>query len=311
MASIKTKFAVGLFLTLGSIIAIAAIIFLGMSHLFDETKPYVAFFDESVQGLDQDSLVKYRGVTVGRVQRIKVAPDATLVEVIMKIDTDLKPNENLVAQLKSVGITGMVYVELDRITPGDQALLTTSINPAGDRPIPTKPSEIKQLMQSLDDAFANINALDIQGISDRMIATLDSISAAVEDADIRTLSAGIQRSLKKIEKAFQSIDTAANSFNDFSRDTRVAVNRIDALIADSQPDLRDAIAELKQTVADIDQLIKGTDGTVQMLGKNLEATLQNIEEASNHLNRTLELIADQPSQLVFGEPSRPRELPAE
>ena len=51
---------------------------------------------------------------MGRVDTIRVAPDATLIEVVLKIETDLKPGDGMVAQLKSVGITGIMFVELDR-----------------------------------------------------------------------------------------------------------------------------------------------------------------------------------------------------
>ncbi|MBU1398714.1 MAG: MCE family protein, partial [Proteobacteria bacterium] len=106
MASIKTKFSVGIFVMLGLFVAFIAIIWLGMSHFFEQGQLYSAYFDDSVQGLAKDSPVKYRGVTIGRVADILVAPDAKLIEVILKIETDMKPDKNIVAQLKSVGITG-------------------------------------------------------------------------------------------------------------------------------------------------------------------------------------------------------------
>jgi len=114
VANIKTKLMVGIFVIMGFTIATAAIIWLGMSSYFDKGLRYVAYFDESVQGLDKDSPVKYRGVPIGRVESIKVAPDATLIEVVMKIEEGLKPEEHrgdVVAQLKSIGITGIMFVE--------------------------------------------------------------------------------------------------------------------------------------------------------------------------------------------------------
>ena len=118
MASIKTKFTVGLFVAIGLAIAIVAIIWLGMSNYLQKGQFYSAYFDESVQGLDKDSPVKYRGVSIGRVHSISVAPDATLIQVILKIESGLKIEKDLisdlVARLKSVGITGIMFVELER-----------------------------------------------------------------------------------------------------------------------------------------------------------------------------------------------------
>jgi len=321
MASIRTKFTVGLFVTLGTILAIIAIIGVGMSTFLKGGDTHLAYFDESVQGLDKDSEVFYRGVTVGRVTDITIAPNATLIQTTLQIETDLKSTDDIYAQLKSAGITGKMYVELNRIKSDSERKGLTKPPFATDDPFfPTKPSDIKQLLD-------NLTALDIQGISDRAKTTLDNFNETLAEADIKAISQGIQRSLVKIENmldeirwaqtiesiesAADSIDVAAGSFNDLSNDTRMAVNRIDALIAGSESDLRQAISELKHVVENVGHLVQGADSTVEMLGRDLELTLQNVEEASGHLNRSLELIADQPSQLVFGEPPLPRELPPE
>ena len=74
MASQKTKFALGLFVTCGIGMVFLAVIWLGMSRYFKKGHYYATYFNESVQGLDVDSPVKYRGVSVGRVERIVVAP---------------------------------------------------------------------------------------------------------------------------------------------------------------------------------------------------------------------------------------------
>ena len=119
MASLKTKFAVGLFLMVGISFFILVTIWLGMSHFLQEGQYYVTYFDESVQGLEVDSIVKYRGVPVGRVEGIDVAPDAKLIQVTLKIESGQELDRDIVAQLKLVGITGSIFVELDRKEEGE------------------------------------------------------------------------------------------------------------------------------------------------------------------------------------------------
>ncbi len=58
MASVKTKFSVGLFVILGISAVFVFIVWLGMYEFFREGRRYVVFFDESVQGLNKDSAVK-------------------------------------------------------------------------------------------------------------------------------------------------------------------------------------------------------------------------------------------------------------
>ena len=104
MATQKTKFAVGLFVAIGFTLAILVTIWLGMSRFLQKGRFYVTYFDESVQGLDVDSPVKYRGVFTGRVERIGVAPDSKLIKVILKIESGQKLDQNIAAHLISVSL---------------------------------------------------------------------------------------------------------------------------------------------------------------------------------------------------------------
>src|SRR5207237_366883 len=60
------KFQVGVFVIVVTGIAIATVIWLGASRFFEQTKPFVTYFSESVQGLEPGSALKYRGVPSGR-----------------------------------------------------------------------------------------------------------------------------------------------------------------------------------------------------------------------------------------------------
>jgi len=82
------------------------------SKYFSGGATYVSYFNESVQGLKMNSAVRYRGVDVGIVEDIRVAPDNELVEVVMKVDLKGDLEHDIVTQLKPVGITGLVIVEI-------------------------------------------------------------------------------------------------------------------------------------------------------------------------------------------------------
>ena len=85
MARRPSHLVIGLFTSIGIVIGAGLIFWLGASKYFEKGDTYVTYFDESVQGLQVDSSVKYRGVDIGRVKQIRVAPDNRLIEVVMKI----------------------------------------------------------------------------------------------------------------------------------------------------------------------------------------------------------------------------------
>lgn len=311
MISHKTKFAVGLFVIIGLLISFASILWLGMSHYFEKGQYYVAFFDESVQGLDKDSPVKYRGVSIGRVKSISVAPDSTMIQVILKMETEFKPAKELIAQLKSVGITGIMFIELDRKTKNDQDM---SLQPelSSDYPvIATKPSDIKQFVGGVTAILKQVNALDIPGIAAGLKSTLDEIKLTFANLKMKELSSSIKTSLDTLDRAFIAVDKAATSFNTLSTNT-------DKIISVNEKDLSEAIADFNQSMKNASllvgegaELIKNTDSNINKVMLHLVVVLQNIEKASENLNRSLEVIADQPSQLLFGDPFPSREVEME
>ncbi len=337
MPSQKTAFAVGLFTIVGLAIAIVAIVWLGMSNYFQKAHEYVSYFDESVQGLDKDSAVKYRGVAIGRVNRVNVAPDGTLIEVVLSIDiaTQINP-EKIVAKLKSVGITGIMFIELDVRHEGESDLSPKINFKPQYQVIATKPSDIKQFMEGVDLVLAHVRNFDSKGISDRFKTTMDNINQAVEDAQIRKLSSDIRETLSRIETVLDSekwkhiiaslersgkslehlmqnadrtvadVRTDITSMSKAANQTIIGVNQ---LLADTSGDIREAIGSLKNSSKQVEGFLaegtgwfKNSDLRLASIQRHLLTTLQHLEKASEGLNTFVEVISDRPSRLVFGQP---------
>ena len=327
MASQKTKFVVGLFLVCGIGIALLAFIWLGMSRYFEKGRFYVTYFNESVQGLDKDSPVKYRGVSVGRVHSIVVAPDSKLVKVVLKIETGMTLDTNMVAQLKSVGITGSVFIELDQKKPGEPDRSPPLGFPSEYPIVASKPSELGEILRGIDDILNKIKAVDLDGISAKGKANLDAIETAVQDANVKTLSRKAERSLDllnqildgpqwdKILASTQDTIRAANEFfvkgNATLTHAENAFAQARGIIADKEQAIRQALENINTVLERTASLTTGADETLSLMRHNLMVSAQNLERASENLNRFLEVLADQPSQLVFGEPLPRRETEPE
>ncbi len=324
MASRQTKFAVGLFLSCGMLISVVTLVWLGMSHFLEKGNYYATYFDESVQGLEVDAPVKYRGVSIGRVASIRVAPDAKLIQVVMRVESGQTLSRGIVAQLKVVGITGTMFLELDQKRK-DEPDLTPSLTFPSEHPIvESRPSDISKLMQGLDDILNQMRSLDIAGISDKVKLTLDNMNQLMTDTEIKKISAQIQGSLEGLDHVLggeqfgnimSSVEEAARSLNallDEADETLagvkgiITVNR--ANIDKTFEDLRRAMETANAFLEKGTSLVGTTDQTVTYLRQNLLVTSQNLEKASDNLNRIIEILADQPSQLLFGEPPPPRKV---
>lgn len=391
MASIKTKLAVGAFLAMGLALTVIAIIWLGMSHYLDKGQRYVAYFDESVQGLDKDSPVKYRGVPVGRVEHVGVAPDANLVEVIIRFDAKRRPEEHLegiVAQIKSIGITGIMFIELDRRKEGEPDV-SPKLTFTSDFPvIATRPSDISKILSGLEEVIYQLKALDTVGISKKIKLTLDNINQTFEDAQIKALSSDLRKALRSVDSLLkekglaqiaETVKDAAGSLDTLLADAGKTIKRIDRIIIHNEAGIKSAIAGFKVTLEEVNRavgkldtilatneksfkesvnhfsqamqsadkfvagldrvlasnegkiddtfeqlndsaknadrvmqegadLIKNIDKRIADLQLNLLVTTQNLKTASENLNSLIDIVADQPSQLFFGEPLPPRKV---
>ena len=335
MATLKTKFSVGLFLILGLAFVIVGIVWLGMSNYLEKGRLFVAYFDESVQGLDKDSPVKYRGVYIGRVHHIGVAADERLIEVVMKIESDLQPNglalQDIVAQLKSVGITGLMFIELEQ-KQGDEPLIYPSAKLTPPYPVvPTRPSEISKFFKGLEDMFAIFRALDTKTISNELTQALKKVNRTLDDAQLDMMVADVRNTLKnlqklleaeKLDRMLRSFEQTSDSLNQMARNAdggigeiRSTVGRLDGVITSSGSDIQEVTRDLKTSAQEVKRamqnaavMLENTDRNVDAVQRKITLTLNRIERASDTLNEFLERVASEPSQLVFSDP--PQEKPS-
>jgi len=318
----------------GIVIVTLAVIWLGTSRYLQKGLTYVTYFNESVQGLDIDSPVKYRGVSIGRVESIGVAPDSKLIEVVMKMEPGEELQSDMVAQLKSVGITGSMFIELD-LKNEDKPDRSPEIMFLSEYPIvPSKPSEIRQLLSYVDDIMAEIKGLDLPGISTKVKSVLGNIDQAVVDADIKSISGGIQSSLEgasrildaeQWDRIMDTIEGAGKSLDhllqrlDGSLDTLdSALTGVDTMIGDNREAVNAAINDMGQAVRNANRLmeegiglVNGTNDAVWRLKRHLVVAAQNLERATENLNLLIESLNDQPSQLLFDRQPVPRKVAVE
>lgn len=331
MASQKTKFSVGLFVFFGIIIAVLAFVWLGMSRFLEKGQYYAIYFDESVQGLDKDSPVYFRGVPIGRVERFKVAPDHKLIEVIVKIDDDQSLESNVVAQLSVAGITGIMFIELDLREEGEPDEPPVLNFPSEYPILSSKNSTTTEILQGIDDLLYQLRAIDLEGISARIKVSLDNFNQMIADANIKGLSENLESSLEDIGrivererwdrilssveetmKRLESVAAKADGSMDKFDNSLASLEKIttgnEKTISEAIVDFREAMEKVNRLLDTGNSMISGADDTIYQLGENLEEIAKNIERATENLNRITDIITDQPSQLLFGEPRAPKKI---
>jgi len=295
MARQSTNLFIGLFVILGVVLGVVAVIWVGATSYFQKGTTYVSYFDESVQGLQVDSSVKFRGVEVGMVQQIRVAPDNHLIGVVMKINMRDDLPKNAVAQLKAAGITGIMFVELNLKQPGEPDLSPKIDFPSEYPIIPTRPSEMHRLMTGASEIVKKFSEIDTKAISDQLIAT----AKAMED-----LLKG-----KQMGSIMTRLDAAAGNLEGLT----ARANKVlaDAALDKTLGEAREALKGARLMLATVnDQVIAmqlpATVNETRDLARSLQTTGNNLRQSSETLEMLLQRIYDRPSDLLFGKPPTKR-----
>lgn len=335
MASARVNFSVGLFMTAGLALATLAVIWLGMTSFLRKGQLFVTYFDESVQGLVIDSPVKYRGVPVGRVQAIRIAPDYHLIEVVILIDDEHAEDENRfvdsVASISNVGITGAMFVEIDKRWPaaGD---LSPKLNFTPEYPvIASRPSDIKKLFREIDEIAMKIQSIDFKGISDQAMLAFATVNTVMTEArfgdisaDIRTLLASVNAAAnpKRLESMARNMEQTVIASRTLMDKAAEELSRLDgilvqvqAMVEANRPHVDTTMGAMASTALKADAVMTQSHATmfqmqaaIKDLEERLAVTADNLEQTSSHLNSLIGNVKDQPAQLIFGQPKAPRKV---
>ena len=303
MVQRRAYFLVGLFVTLGMVLGAAAIIWLGANKYFQTGAVYVTYFDESVQGLQVDSIVKFRGVDIGTVRKIGVAPDQRLVEVIMKLDVKDFNIQGVVAKLTLAGITGIVYVELDRTKPGEAGVKPTTFQPPYPV-IPSAPSNIKQIESAITEMMKQVKEIDFAGISRQIARAVTSLDKFFNSRQVKHIMQDAGSAMAKLSDAADKMDKllAGGSLDEAVATARDAVKEARAVIDRANAELERV--NIGQTAARVDSLVEGTSGRVDSALTEVEITADTLRRTAESVEELADRLKADPSALIFSKPPK-------
>jgi phospholipid/cholesterol/gamma-HCH transport system substrate-binding protein len=291
---------IGLFVAAGIIIGISVIVWIGASQYFEKGNMYVTYFDESVQGLQRDSSVKYRGVDVGRIVKIGVAPDNKLVEVVMKINLKDDVEKNSIARLRAAGITGIVFVELDQRDPKAPDTSPKIVFATEYPIIASRPSEVRQILSGIYEVVDKINDVDFRGISDQIKLTAKSADDFMAGSRMKQILANLESSTMALNRSMTRLDKIISEGNleGTLSEAKQTLSEARSFISGVKNDLR--AMKLSSTADKANQAADILDRTVRSSAVDIQTSTENIRRASDNLDRLLERLDANPSELIFG-----------
>jgi phospholipid/cholesterol/gamma-HCH transport system substrate-binding protein len=248
-----------------------------------------------VEGLQADSSVKYRGVDVGRVEQIQVAPDNKLVGVVMKINLRGDLPKTTIAQLRAAGITGVKFIGLDRPSPEERAL-SPKIDFFSEYPIiPTRPSEIQRLLAAANVILEKFQEIDTKGISDQVMLTTKAMQNFLQGKEMTGILAKLHGTAGNLDRLTGRFDekVSAKKLDEILGGTRDSIKQINQLLASVQKDLQ--AMKLPETVS-----------RYRTVARDAAALTDDLQRASASLDQFLDRLKERPPDLFFGKPPEKR-----
>lgn len=324
MPSARQKFFVGLFVIIAGALILLFMLLLGLSDFFHDGNRYAAYFRESVRGLNPGAEVAFRGVEVGRVESIRLAPDGDLVEVIVIIDSSITKPAELVATIRSLGITGIMYVELDRPGPGEIVDLPDMDFEPTYPVFATRPSVMARMIDSAEKIISEIGELPIMEIATGIESTVKNLDRAITDARIGETSDSIRELVEKSREVLDvekwdeiriSMLEASENLERLMRQSSDTVARVDTFLEENTESAAQTLREAEKAVAGasafmdrIAGIADDADKQIDWYDQRLALIVEDLRQAAGGLNRLMDRLENDPSQLLFGRPVPPKPI---
>ena len=291
-------FRLGLFVLAAIGALIALILIFGSGQIFQKTFEVETYIKQSVTGLDNGASVRFRGVKVGQVisvgltgeiyeKNVPLPQRKAYVIVRMLINGDPKEyfggsNNNVAANLrarvKTMGITGVNYIELDFEAPSSEyPTLTYTWKP--EYPvIPSLPSPADEIFSGLQKVVTNLSALNLAETQQKFDSLVTNLNAVL---------AGSGKGNQGMAQSVQELNTLLAKMNSVT----------------SNAELELLTQELVASAVVLRQMLSSAQGDTAI-------TIENLKQASEQLNDLMRVASRSPSSLIWGEPPARIQLPA-
>lgn len=319
MATRVQKVRLAFFLLGSTIVLVAFLLVVAGSHLLRERDTYYVEFDDSVGGLMSGDMVKYQGITVGRVENTSISPEK-LGTVVVQVSLDRKKVPNVIrqdtrARLYTQGLTGIKYVELVAGTRDAPVLPPGETIETGETFLSNIDERAQVLTEKIERLIDNLSQLTgpdntqklnrVLGASGSFMANANSALAdnrAHVDESMRNMArmteslAASAASLEATMDSLRAMLTSAGT-RTMMEDLQVATHQVRLQLEGPVPEL---LANLNRMAGNIDTTVTHIDRTVLQSRKNILAAMQNLEETLLNVRQATELVREDPSVLIRG-----------
>lgn len=316
----------GLFVITAAGLGLGVVLLLGSAALFKSRIFVETYMNESVQGLDIGSKVKYRGVLLGQVKGItftttpyeKGRPAAQrhgYVLVLMEVSPERLPGadhgapaasqENLDdairhglrCRLASQGITGLSFIEMDFLNPKDNPPLPVDWTPRH-LYIPSAPSTSTRLLENLDKFVKRVDNLKVEETLSSLNSTLITLNGKLSRLDVEGMTTEATGLLAEVRQTNQTLAGLLG---------KIQVEKIQGDVTGALADARALLGnqELAQSLRLLHDNLARLNLMLTRHDNDIATAVDNLRETTENLRAFSETARNDPSGLLLNAPPPP------
>jgi phospholipid/cholesterol/gamma-HCH transport system substrate-binding protein/paraquat-inducible protein B len=297
-------FKVGLFVIAASVIVVIGVVLLGVGTVFEKKALVETYIDESVQGLDIGSAVKFRGVPIGKVEKIsltsveystrkryvmvRIGIVPTMLDVPLGDPNNagfkLEVERGLRLRLAAQGLTGVAYIETDYADPQRNPPLEIDWQPRYPY-VPSIRSRITQLSESVENILRSLENVDIGRLVDSMQKSLAVITKVAEGAKFDKLGGEAVALLSEIRATNREVKNlvGGSELKAAISDSAAAAKSAREIVVSAEKPMKQLLADLPQTTENLSRLIK----RLEAMSAELPESGAQLRQTMRRLNRIL------------------------
>ncbi|MET0501759.1 MAG: MlaD family protein [Candidatus Binatia bacterium] len=297
-------FKIGLFAISAIVLAVIGIIVLGVGSVFQRSALVETYIEESVQGLDIGSPMKFRGVLVGKVEEITLTSavyDTRRRYVLVRVGITSNlfqfpladPNDPVFraelergfrVRLASQGLTGVAYLEADFLDPERNPPLEIDWQPQYPY-IPSARSRIVQLSDSVESILRNFEQLDIPRLTTSLDRSLAAMTKLAEGANVDKIGAQANAFLTEVRDTNRQLKdlVASPELKATLVDVAAAAGGARQIIERAEKPLNQVLADLPRVSESLERLAKRLDS----ISEDLPDTSAQLRQSVQGLNRLI------------------------
>lgn len=282
---------------LGAIgILVVGLLTFGSGKVFEETRPGVMFFSESVAGLNPGAPVTFQGVTVGSVTEVRIEFNPDTLDVRIPVFVEIEParivrlgatgeetgyrGDELVAagmraQLVPQSlVTGQLAVNLDFHPDTPVNLVNADL---GVPEIPTIPSGLLAIME-------RIEKIPIQELVESAISLVKNLDEVVDSQELKSSLSSVAAGLAEFEELLKTVNADAGPI---MGNVRAGTAEANSFLAEASQVLNSVSTDLEATLVDLRKLVGDIDNEVRPLSRSIQDAAESAESALDQAEVTL------------------------